>query len=82
MYLQAQVTLFAAEINVVRSRRLWPRSLDPSDLTESDRRALAQHAEVEERVPDQDVRTAVPGEDRERGVDRPTDELVSAGDAR
>ena len=71
LYLQAQVTLFAAEINVVRSRRLWPRSLDPDDLTEADRRALEEHAEVEERVEDQDVRTAVPGETRERGVDRP-----------
>jgi membrane protein len=69
LYLQAQVTLFAAEINVVRSRRLWPRSLDNNDLTDADRRALEQHAEVEERVPDQDVRTAVPGEAGERGVD-------------
>lgn len=68
LYLQAQVTLFAAEVNVVRARRLWPRSLDPEDLTDADRRALAQHAEVEERVPDQDVRTALPDEARERDV--------------
>ena len=27
IYLQAQVVLYAAEINVVRARRLWPRSL-------------------------------------------------------
>ena len=27
IYLQAQVVLYAAEINVVRERRLWPRSL-------------------------------------------------------
>jgi membrane protein len=70
LYLQAQVTLLAAEVNVVRSRRLWPRGLDPEDLTEGDRRALTQHAEMEERVPGQDVRTAVPGESGERGVDR------------
>lgn len=69
LYLQAQVTIYAAEINVVRARRLWPRSLDQKDLTEADRRALAIHAEVEERVPEQDVRTAVPGEHQERGVD-------------
>jgi uncharacterized BrkB/YihY/UPF0761 family membrane protein len=73
LYLQAQVTLFAAEVNVVRSRRLWPRSLDPDDLTDADRRALAQHAEVEERVPEQDVRTALPDEQGERGVDEPAD---------
>ena len=82
LYLQAQVTLFAAEVNVVRSRRLWPRSLDPDDLTDADRRALALHAEVEERVPDQDVRTALPDEDGERGVDQPVGrevhELVDA----
>jgi uncharacterized BrkB/YihY/UPF0761 family membrane protein len=34
MYLLAQVTMFAAEINVVRYRRLWPRSLfRPDQLT-------------------------------------------------
>ena len=60
LYLQAQVTLFAAEINVVRSGRLWPRSLDPDNLTDADRRALKQHAEVEERIEGEDVRTAVP----------------------
>ena len=72
IYLQAQITLLAAEVNVVRTERLWPRSLitDPDDLTEADRRALARHAETEERVPEQDVRTAVPGEQHERGVDR------------
>jgi membrane protein len=77
LYLQAQITLFAAEVNVVRSRRLWPRSLDPDDLTEGDRRALAQHAEVEERVADQDVRTALPDEHGERGVDRPATTTTS-----
>ncbi|MEW6472872.1 MAG: YihY/virulence factor BrkB family protein [Actinomycetota bacterium] len=71
LYLQAQLTLFAGEVNVVRSRRLWPRSLDPDDLTDGDRRALAQHAEVEERVPDQDVRTALPDEQGERGGNEP-----------
>ncbi|HYH52307.1 MAG TPA: YihY/virulence factor BrkB family protein [Acidimicrobiia bacterium] len=85
IYLQAQITLLAAELNVVRTERLWPRSLitDPDDLTEADRRALAKHAETEERVPEQDVRTAVPGEQHERGVDRPVprdrdDSLVGA----
>jgi Virulence factor BrkB len=27
LYLSAQVTLYAAEVNVVRARRLWPRSI-------------------------------------------------------
>lgn len=70
LYLQAHVTLLAAEVNVVRARRLWPRSLsqDPDHLTDADRDALAQHAEVEQSVPHQDVRTTLPGETHERGV--------------
>ncbi|MEW6475493.1 MAG: YihY/virulence factor BrkB family protein [Actinomycetota bacterium] len=59
LHLQARVALFAAEINVVRARRLWPRSLSGQDMTEADRRALAEHAEVEERVPEEDVRVAI-----------------------
>jgi YihY family inner membrane protein len=36
--LGAQVTLFCAEINVVRNRRLWPRSVIQPPLTEGDQR--------------------------------------------
>ncbi|MGH9041826.1 MAG: YihY/virulence factor BrkB family protein [Acidimicrobiia bacterium] len=71
IHLQAQVTLYAAEINVVRARRLWPRSLTNDELTEPDRQALVQHAQVEERLPSEDVRVAVPGENHERGATRP-----------
>jgi YihY family inner membrane protein len=39
IYLQAQVVVYAAEINVVRAKRLWPRSLVTPPLTEADRRA-------------------------------------------
>jgi membrane protein len=55
IYLGAQLTLLAAEVNVVRARRLWPRALDPKDMTEADRRALAMHAEVEERREEEEV---------------------------
>jgi YihY family inner membrane protein len=54
LYLQAQITLLAAEINVVRVARLWPRSL-ANDLTPADKRALTAYAEVEQRRPEQDV---------------------------
>jgi membrane protein len=54
LYLAAQMTLLAAEINVVHARRLWPRSL-VSPLTEGDRRALRGAAEAQERVEGQDV---------------------------
>jgi len=50
LYLGAQLTIFAAEINVVRVRRLWPRSFFSDPLLEADRRALTSSAEVEERV--------------------------------
>jgi membrane protein len=56
MYLGGQATLLAAEINVVRTKRLWPRALDPEDLTEADRRSLKALAEAEERHEAQDVR--------------------------
>ncbi|MCU1501917.1 MAG: ribonuclease [Ilumatobacteraceae bacterium] len=41
MYLLAQVTMFAAEINVVRARRLWPRSLFEERQVAGSRRAAA-----------------------------------------
>jgi len=55
MFLAAQVTLLCAEVNVVRARRLWPRSLGGGPETEADRRALELHAKVEERVPEERV---------------------------
>jgi uncharacterized BrkB/YihY/UPF0761 family membrane protein len=55
LYLGGQVTLIAAEINVVRARRLWPRSFFSEPLLEADRRALVSSAEVEERVEAENV---------------------------
>jgi membrane protein len=55
LYLGGQATFLAAEVNVVRVKRLWPRALDPDDLTEADRRALRALAEAEERREEQDV---------------------------
>ena len=40
LYLQAELTLYAIEVNVVQSYRLWPRSLAPPPYTEQDRRAF------------------------------------------
>jgi membrane protein len=48
LYLGAQMLLYAAEANVVRARRLWPRSLlEP--VTAADVQALRAAARVEER---------------------------------
>jgi YihY family inner membrane protein len=55
IYLGAQLTLFAAEVNVVHARRLWPRALDSDAMTPADERALRDHAKVEERRKEQVV---------------------------
>jgi YihY family inner membrane protein len=55
IYLGAQMTLLAAEVNVVRKRRLWPRALVQPPLTDADERVLRSYAEQEERRPEEDV---------------------------
>ena len=55
LYLSARLLLYAAEINVVLAKRLWPRSLVQPPLTEPDRRVLAALAETEERRPEETV---------------------------
>ena len=55
IYLGAQITLFAAEVNVVRKRRLWPRAIVQPPLTDADQRALKSYAEQEERRPEEDI---------------------------
>jgi YihY family inner membrane protein len=42
IYLGAQLSLYAAELNVVRSRRLWPRGILTPPLTAADREALSR----------------------------------------
>ncbi len=67
LYLQAQITLYAIEVNVVRAYRLWPRSvLRPrfvplSRLTEADVRAYRLYAEAQQRQPGIGVELTPPG---------------------
>lgn len=61
LYLGSQVTVLAAEVNVVSKRRLWPRSLTNPPLTRGDRRALRQAAKTEERVDDENVEVSFGG---------------------
>ena len=49
LHLGAQMTLYAAEINVVLRRRLWPRSLFGPPEAPADQRTLRALAKVEER---------------------------------
>jgi YihY family inner membrane protein len=55
LYLGGQVTLLAAEINVVRARRLWPRSLFSRPLTDADKEVFSTVAESQERIVEEDV---------------------------
>jgi uncharacterized BrkB/YihY/UPF0761 family membrane protein len=49
LHLGAQMTLYAAEINVVVARRLWPRSLLGAPAAPADEKTLRALAKVEER---------------------------------
>ena len=55
LYLGAQMTLLAAEVNVVKKRRLWPRAIVQPPLTGADVRALVSYAQEQERRPEEDV---------------------------
>ena len=66
LYLGAQVTLLAAEVNVVRARRLWPRSIAQPPYTEADVEALTGYAKQEERRDDEVVDVRVRGERHDR----------------
>jgi membrane protein len=51
LYLQAQITLYAVELSVVRAHRLWPRSMFPPPVTEQDLAAYRLYARAEQRRP-------------------------------
>lgn len=61
LFIGAQLTVMAAELNVVRVRHLLPRSLKPP-LTEADKRALALQAKKEQRRPEEHVDVTFSGE--------------------
>ncbi len=55
LHLGAQMTLYAAEVNVVLSRKLWPRSMFGPPTEPADKAALTALAKVEERSDEQQV---------------------------
>jgi YihY family inner membrane protein len=61
LYLGAQLTIFAAEVNDVRLHRLWPRSFFSDQLLDADKRAMTSSAEVEERVEQENVEVSFDG---------------------
>ncbi len=66
LYLQAQLTLYLAEADVVRAQRLWPRGLVQPPLTAGDVEAYRRYVATEVRRPEQqvDVRFTSPEPDR------------------
>ena len=56
VYLGAEVAVYAAEINGVIARRLWPRALVQPPLTEADRHSMALQALQNQRREEQQVR--------------------------
>src|ERR1019366_7826322 len=58
LYLGSQLTLWAAEINVVLRHRLWPRSVAQPPLTPADRKMFRRLAQMEVRRPEVKVATS------------------------
>jgi inner membrane protein YhjD len=55
LFLLAQVTMYASELNVVLHRRLWPRSLRSDRLREADRKVFGSLASRQRKVPQQQI---------------------------
>jgi YihY family inner membrane protein len=73
LYLAAQVTLYASELNVVRVRHLWPRGMVQPPLTAADKKVLSSIALEGKRRPEQYVSTGfrADGSGREERSDSP-----------
>jgi inner membrane protein YhjD len=65
LHLGAQMTLYAAEVNVVVTRKLWPRSLMGPPSQPADQQALTDLAKVEERHPAEMVEVSFDSESAE-----------------
>lgn len=61
IYLAAEITIYAAELNTVIFHRLWPRGMVQPPLTEADQRSLAFQVTQNQRRPEQEVGTRFRG---------------------
>jgi YihY family inner membrane protein len=80
IYLSVELTVYAAEINVVLARRLWPRAIVQPPLTEADRASMATQALQNQRRPEQ--RVEVTFNDRRPGEDAASTTPRTVGDIR
>jgi YihY family inner membrane protein len=74
IYFGVQATVYAAEINVVLARRMWPRAMVQPPLTEADRMSMALQALQNQRRPEQVVEVSF--------TDRPAGATVPAATPR
>ncbi len=74
LYIGVEITVYAAEINVVAARRLWPRSIVQPPLTEADRAVMAVQALQNQRREEEHVEVSF--------ADRPPDAAPSANTPR
>jgi len=78
IYIGAEITIYAAEINTVLYHRLWPRSMVQPPLTDADQRSLAFQVTQNQRRPEEAVTASFAGrpmtqdEYRERGYQADT----------
>jgi hypothetical protein len=71
IYFGVQATVYAAEVNVVLARRMWPRAIVQPPLTEADRHSMALQALQNQRRPEQVVEVTFT--DRAAGTPAPAD---------
>jgi hypothetical protein len=86
VYLATEITVYSAEINVVLSRRLWPRSIVQPPLTEADRASMALQALQNQRRPEQHVEVTFddrhPDAEVPAGTPQTPNEVAPPADAR
>jgi YihY family inner membrane protein len=78
IYLAIEITVYAAEVNVVLARRLWPRSIVQPPLTEADRASLALQALQNQRREEQHIEVSF--HDRPPGDAAPDSTPQTPGD--
>ncbi len=69
IYLACEITVYAAEVDVVLARRLWPRAIVQPPLTEADRASMALQALQNQRRQEQMVKVTF--DDRKPGAKVP-----------
>jgi YihY family inner membrane protein len=70
-YLQSQLTLLGAQVNVVLKRQYWPRALGKEAETDADRRLMADFVKARQLLKDQQIDTEVAPEADSHDEDDP-----------